>query len=771
MDLEYELEQQNLFDELYKNNNGESHDNTGNKPYFPTQTSTQKYNLDFKIPIPQINNSELEQSLEPQQVQLHQSLFEQDTGQKQKQEQEFVLEPKIIHKHHHHHHNTNNQNVCEEQYHPFIIAQESNNILSNVDDLVDEVITNKRGVIFKENKTGLEFTDEENTVETKGSQKKPWLAKKEFLDVSTDFVTNNFLSHQKDISKFLFYFIAFMEKGIEAYLKKKKQIIKNKYNHNIDSLDVKGEKVMFVYKGGNTMKNILDKYLYEFPGFVADTIFDIYKDYFKKSDMDFQIFISKDLHPDKTLNGINDQIYTELFNDLTVLSYYLLNRFRNYILCKLDDSFSTYRLKKRNVSKLLNEVKDKLNESNIINKNPNLIEKEFGSEFRDFSGMKFTNVKFTNINADKNVDKQFQKLQRKQIFIPQKNSNIMLNDSQNDNLNNDETYLRIIVDYIQTKDVDNFARRDFELNLVGNKKVLSKLPLIHTDANLSNLRDYQLQKNLYQDKSIGTEFYVSVNKTLCFEERGVIKCFNLIRMKVNFIGYFETKDKKHGAMHIPGELIDISISSKDDTKIDKFKKENLSKYMKQYKYKNKNTDKYGFEYYCYNFTGFIEDLFTILFDDAEYPWEDTKYKKRIYRVMFFMLTELFSKKNTTRQNLRNNFNNIIKYLDELIPNIYNQQNVNLLNILDQESSIYKFFNKTLNLINKFKNIQDITIRAVNEKNFKDYIEVIKENVNIGIEIINSFEQYESTKTPGKIYIDGLRADEINLLGGKKYKRY
>ncbi|MEX0597461.1 MAG: hypothetical protein WD512_13280, partial [Candidatus Paceibacterota bacterium] len=143
--------------------------------------------------------------------------------------------------------------------------------------------------------------------------------------------------------------------------------------------------------------------------------------------------------------------------------------------------------------------------------------------------------------------------------------------------------------------------------------------------------------------------YVQSNGTLDFKAGGRVK-FALVRSKINFNLYFVDTDEKNvnkrpQNLQIGGELIDVSIPHKLDGKIQHFF-ENMDKYLHKYELSYKG-DLLTFTSYALIYL--IEDLEYILFKFVQKPWEAPKYEKRVNRLFYLYMIDIFNKIKTNDQ--------------------------------------------------------------------------------------------------------------------------
>lgn len=142
-----------------------------------------------------------------------------------------------------------------------------------------------------------------------------------------------------------------------------------------------------------------------------------------------------------------------------------------------------------------------------------------------------------------------------------------------------------------------------------------------------------------------TAFYNSLNDALRFaNDYGKLIRFGLCRTKVNF--------RLNNVLNVGGELIDISISHKEDKEM-----RHLDSSQKFYRFIDDNVimgqhnNVYDFNYNIVNLNYIIDDLMRILFVEKVYPWDDRKYAKRLNRLFYFIYIYMLDEKAITIKHL------------------------------------------------------------------------------------------------------------------------
>ena len=99
---------------------------------------------------------------------------------------------------------------------------------------------------------------------------------------------------------------------------------------------------------------------------------------------------------------------------------------------------------------------------------------------------------------------------------------------------------------------------------------------------------------------------------------------------------------------------------------------------------NQNTGFYlnsvkSFNLNIYSFEYLYEDLKFILIDTLYLPWEDIKYKKRLYRLFFLTFIDVF--RNTKKKPIKNkNINLVYKYFSLILTYIKKLKIIKMIKI-------------------------------------------------------------------------------------------
>lgn len=611
-------------------------------------------------------------------------------------------------------------NIVKETIHPEILQNnEGNNIdIFNIDDLIKNAVDkalDKNNFYNKLYDINIIF-DKQNYIKQGRDS--------ELRKVVTDFVNKYFLGTDHNFYAMLISFYNFASKAITNYIQQVESDFKSKYTNIYATYDLK-KNVILIFKGGNILKGVYLKYKYELPGIVSDKIDELFNEYFSRSDLDFQIVIDSNF----TTNDVeNETIYEDLVERLGILTYWILYEFKKSYIYRLDETFDFYQVNNKSKISKLNSLKNNLNSTLLeLQKTENfdIFLKNYGAEYSYYKNMKINNIFFNNVCLDTT-----------QINL--------LNNADHSKLINYKSVKRIL---------DN--------------KIYNFRDDIYVDKVIDSSKDDIMVKIINQEsEKFKCEHYISLIKNIYFknDETGLIRNFSLIRTKINFVAQFTTNDggeEKQGLINIPGELIDVSISKFNDDRTKKKIKDEYTEY---------SFDGFGntiFKFFSYSMKGMINDLFSIIFVDSKFPWEDPKYKKRLFRLFFLSLIDILSlKKNET--DLNKFLGKLTKISKEVIDNILNNQNYfeNLFSGINNskitDSTLYIIFKQHIKMYYD-ANLPD------NKEMFKGYYENIMKILQDIQPLLDLLSNFCNSKIKGKIDTNNLEFRKLHQFGGKHYK--
>ena len=450
--------------------------------------------------------------------------------------------------------------------------------LENFEGLADIVV--KKSFEANISKDPIEFDG------IKDEKSDPSAKIRDFLEESTAFVNREFFKSPEVNVKFL----KTVYNGINDALNRYKEL------KNINPDDIQ-----LIYKGGNALRAVYAGFIRSLPINISEKIEKTFKDYFKKSDSDFGILIRPSVAN-----------WDKVFIDVQKLVYLCINKLRNIFMMNLDTFFDFYKLNSYVKKKLLLIQLDAMNKSKNVGK--------VGYPKR-FENMKYMNltvglpINFSEITEDMIINDDKVKNDWNRYHADAYRPDIYMNSKVNDEMG----YKMLRVHKIDKIHTPHYKH-------------------LHSDKAVKT--DVKLQKIMYNNNP-NNEMYISWNSDIEFSSQAFgdieknISKFCLIRMKTNFIYYYTDANNKYGLLNIPGELIDVSISHKLSTEMNKFDyDENRDITMFTYV----DDDKLKFKGYTYSY--YLKDMNKMVLYETNLPWEIPKYEKRIKR-LFFIYTMVF----------------------------------------------------------------------------------------------------------------------------------
>ena len=420
---------------------------------------------------------------------------------------------------------------------------------------------------------------------------------RELKNFFTDIVTNYILD-EDNLFNLLYIINKLYTKSITRYIEK------NKLNNN---------DIIFLLKGGNILKLIAEKFWNELPKEAMYKLIDIYKPYFKRSDLDFGIYVNPNLN-----NSM------KIIQEITIMSYKVQLIITDILLNNKNLFFKWFKYNKSYQNNLLCNFLKNINNLDIL-KNPDSL----------YSNNKFIKIDFLSKNYT----------------------------------NQNNKYIKFLID-------ENTSITD--LNDLDNNKTISQKINKSTSPNKNNF------------------MYTSINNALKIHTNKRVLEFNLTRTKINFNLYVQKNINNNNSVSIGGELIDVSIGH--DEASEKFYK-NKKNYIDVINLHN-NNEKFEINIYSYKYL--YIDLRFILFEVNYFPWYDTKYSKRLYRLFYLTFINLL----TNKKKIQNKHIKITQQYYKLIYDI----------ILKFKNNSNKNFNK--NSIKKISNLLD-------KSKFKEITENLK----------------------------------------------
>jgi hypothetical protein len=565
----------------------------------------------------------------------------------------------------------------------------------NTAQLVDYVVSSRSNDLFK-NIEKVAADRGRILVFSRGNGERVVDYERGFKDVSTKFITNEFLRSKDIMVNYIHLIITQMEFALTKYKKNK---------------GLKNTDIVFLYKGGNALRSLYLSYIYESPGKAADTIYTAFNQFFSKSDADFQISIN--VHLEK---------YDEIYNDMKILSYLILNKIRNLFIIKQTEYFDFNKYDKQYREQLLKETLTKMNNVKV-SKDVLTVKTVDGESIAYMHGMKFYKLKFKNLEvladgekdvdiSDSNVKKvTFSKIERE--------------------LEKSDKTIRpdLVITVDRSKPTDEQKSEVF----VMPKMHLSKYGQARNLRKERNINEYVYKRT----KTSDSEYYITINDSILDETRTDLRVqFTLVRMKCNLKGFFRTTDGEYGVMNIPGELIDISIPYKSSTKHVEFYKNNVLPIQK-YSYVGKyNIDK-KIDFTSYTFSYYIHDLIDILYLEHKYPWYDVKYKKRIVRLMFLGYVDMV--KTIRMERIQDVLNQLDIYFSSIYDDTLNKRTTAYTKLSTKEYSELE----VLVLVKQTeKYFTESKYKDIEKKKIKELCKYIKDLVSYYTKILTATQTFK-----------------------------
>ena len=338
------------------------------------------------------------------------------------------------------------------------------------------------------------------------------------------------------------------------------------------------DSIYFIYKGGTSMKIQFEKYKKSLSN--NEHLFNDLNKFFERSDADYSILINRQYFD-------TADSYNQIVNDMNKISYYVLYNIQNIIsldtdcFCPIDSVSEKHDV----LENILTELNIKLEELKNDRKIPELsvINRFVGVTFNNNSRFREDYIKGHGVHYfDSGNALQTEIRIKEEGSITLKNNGYLSQERQN-----------FIVKTVQNKTTGIYS---------------PGMCYLDTDKNKNGI-------------------YYYFNETNKFSQNGELTEFNLHRLKINTVVYYITYDNKYGYFNCPSELVDVSIPNFNDC----ISKDLVfSEIIKKYNYPD-------FAFYSYSILGFIYDLLKGLFTLTKYPWDTTKYEKKVNRLMIFIL--------------------------------------------------------------------------------------------------------------------------------------
>lgn len=298
-----------------------------------------------------------------------------------------------------------------------------------------------------------------------------------------------------------------------------------------------------------------------------------------------------------------------------------------------------------------------------------------------------------------------------------------LDDIREEYINNLEEYFYIYkLNKIELSSIkENLIEK---LNEVDKKDDYFEIQMNKTSDKIITLNNDHNKILIFSKIGKEYEFFNSMNFTLDFhQDDGRRIKFSLLRTKLNFL-----INSMNSKKNVSGELIDISVPHKEDSTLKKLDSEDKFAEFISKNVKKINDKKNGFTYYLVNIEYIINDLFEILFS-GDFPWEDSKYEKRMARLIYFIFLGLIDHEKISIKNL-----NKIKICFKKFKK----------SLIRTKKLKYKC-NHLIELSTHIEEVEDKLKTTQDEKKYEDMISSIIKYSNEIIKIIDSIISYLNNK--------------------------
>ncbi len=534
---------------------------------------------------------------------------------------------------------------------------------------------------------------------------------RDFKDIMTKFVVDEFYKSDEENANFIQLITDIFDNMIEQYC----------LNKQIDNNDV-----LFLYKGGNVLRVLALEAMNSQPGELKDNLMKAYEQFFKKSDADFTIYINPNMDENK---------FRKTFDDLSVMTFISLCYIRAIFFQNLADHFSYARLNNTIKKQILTSYLNKLNSSSSLQDSKN-----------EYFGGEFISLRLGNEEVGKDKPITLNPLPNSQASKIEKSSDEakisfggQQNGSRQDHLIVDDTQSGELIYY--TTPIINFFQKYNMLGTNEGEKILQFIlgPLGRTNS---------------------STIYVSYNSTLDFAKSK----FNLMRAKVNFSSEFRTSNGDIIKKNLNGELIDVSIIDLKTLKLPGMSvHEDLSR-VRQYTDSSLGVT---MRFKSYSLKFFIHDLIFIVFENAEFPWDDRKYAKRLARLFFLYLIDMMDRQYGLGIVNRITFVRVLKSTFNDMKN----QNRDAFFGQDYQKNVYQYDYMLKNIINLVQEPLSKRKEVFDKKGFDEKFDQFLNDVLDNLDVIDKF----LAGLQNFVQADGLMNQNdlytFQQLGGQEDKYY
>lgn len=458
--------------------------------------------------------------------------------------------------------------------------------------------------------------------------------KHELKEIATKFIYKNVLNNNG-----IYIVLETIQKMWDASISRYIDLFNLENTHQINKNDIK-----LLYRGGNTLSSILQEILKSTPPLLLKQITETFENVMAKSDIDFTIL----LNPHKF--DTSDDIYKEIFNDVSFLTLGIIYRLRFMILAQqlpiFKDVTNLHLKNLLNMLNLMDCVKD-MPENTSPYKNFKFVRVVFGSSY-------FESQNLDDVPLNYEINKY--------------NFGVFNNDpgSSHNNIQ--------ILTYKQDSVIQNLQSTFF--------------------GSYSNTPSY---------------FYVTYNNDNRYKSTQLLQRYSLARLKINFKAFYMYEDKLN-VIHLPGEFLDLGLTNNDVSDESEIVTANTQKDLiekwdniKQYTFSRKQ--KLETAIYSFTLKYYFVDICNMLFLIAKYPWENKKYLKLLKRAFLLCQIDLLSRTKEDGIIMPNNIS-IIMFMKTLKDHTDIDKKLQYISLIDNTLYYFKFFQHIKQLSDSFSQNDD-----------------------------------------------------------------
>jgi hypothetical protein len=371
------------------------------------------------------------------------------------------------------------------------------------------------------------------------------------------------------------------------------KIMRSMYDQFYEKTKVR---LYFIYRGGNILKMYKSSFESILPGQTRKIVEEEFSEFFKNSDIDFYSVIENyQNYSEEELIIINKYLQMMCYYGAYIARIFVMNNFNLFEYCK----YNTITLKE-DFQELLNKMNEDKKES----------------EVSEVKKSKFIGLGFNEyMHMEDGYDIQ------KILKLPKSK----IEDEFIHNLDD----ISVLENYKKYKKSGRF-----DLNISPKEDQVDVNPISYDQKDLFKKKYSKFMKELEEKNKI-FDYYITNNNEIFNKEEYVD--FSLVRLMINYTVVYE-RNGKFGLTNGASELFDLSIGHPSDKNYIVY---NNPKALIPYtfEYGEGLTD----EIYIPAIHTTIVDLAKILYEGQDFPWEDPKYNKRLYRLMILIFIEVISK--------------------------------------------------------------------------------------------------------------------------------